>query len=166
MKYLQMLYFGSMVCLMSACGGGGGSESTAAVQVVTSPQTESEPVVVVPTEPQVMVAATQEIQVPKGFTLAANFTVSLDVKLDETHSQRVSLSVCTDFTRDGDEVEINYDSCLLKASTQDGRFVSELQVGTALDALILAVGYFDEAGGIDYRFWEKDGAEPYRFVVR
>ena len=166
MRYISRIMFCLVTYVLSACGGGGGSSSepSAVIQVAAPP--ESNPAIVAIVEPESTVSATQEIQVPEGFTLAANYTVALDVKLEGVYSQRISLSVCTDFSTDGSLVNINYDSCLVKASTNNGNFFSYMEVGNALDSLILAIGVFGESSVVDYRMWERDGSGPYVFSVR
>jgi len=168
MKYLNRISFCLALCIISACGGGGGgggdSEPPAVAQVATP--SEPSPVTLVVDEPEATVSATQEIKVPDGFTLAANYTVALDVDLESAYFQRISLSVCTDFSTEGSIVNINYDSCLLKASTNNGHFSSDLEVGNALDSLILAIGVFEGASAVDYRIWNRVGSEPYVFSVR
>ena len=170
MKYIKSIIFCLVTLILSACGGGGGggggstSESPAVTQVAAPP--EPSPVSVTIDESETTASATQEIQVPEGFTLAANYTVALDVDLESAYSQRISLSVCTDFSNEGSFVSINYDSCLLKASTNNGHFYSDLEVGNALDSLVLAIGVFGESSVVDYRMWERVGSEPYVFSVR
>jgi len=171
MKYMKRINLCLAACILSACGGGGGGgggDSTSEPPAVTQVAVISEPspVAVVVDEPEATASATQEIQVPDGFTLAANYTVSLDVDLESVYSQRVSLSVCTDFSTVDSLVSINYDSCLLKASTNSGLFSSDLEVGNALDSLILAIGIFGESSAVDYQIWERVGSEPYVFSVR
>jgi len=170
MKYMERINLCLAACILSACGGGGGGgggDSISAPPTVTQVTVAAEPSpVTVVDEPETTASATQEIQVPDGFTLAANYTVSLDVDLESVYSQRVSLSVCTDFSTVDSLVSINYDSCLLKASTNNGLFSRDLEVGNALDSLILAIGIFGESSEVDYRIWERVGSEPYVFSVR
>jgi len=166
MKYMKRINLCLATCILSACGGGGG-DSTSEPSTVTQVTVAAEPSpVTVVDEPEATASATQEIQVPDGFTLAANYTVSLEVDLESVNSQRISLSVCTDFSTVDSLVSINYDSCLLKASTNNGLFSSDLEVGNALDSLILAIGIFGESSAVDYRIWERVGSEPYVFSVR
>jgi len=174
MKYMNGLNFCLAASILSACGGGGGGggggadgsiSEPPAVTSVASPS-EPSPVTVAVDAPEATASATQEIQVPDGFTLAANYTVALDVDLESAYAQRISLSVCTDFSTEGTGPSINYDSCLLKASTSSGKFSGDLEVGNALDSLILAIGIFGESSEVDYRLWERVGSEPYVFSVR
>jgi len=163
MEYCQAFFLGLMTCLMMACGGGGGggAVSASSAQGVVTPAPEPE----ISIATAATASATREIQVPNGFALAANYTVLLDVDLEGEYSHRISLSVCTDFLRKDKSVQVDYDSCLLKASTRNGRFSSELEVGTAQKSLVLVIGYFDGPSGVDHRIWEKVDSEPYIFTV-
>ncbi|MCP4235126.1 MAG: hypothetical protein GY770_16340, partial [Aestuariibacter sp.] len=91
---------------LSACGGGGTENTTNAVAEDTT--TETAPTRV------------GDLKVSSGFNFVGGETLTIKITHSGSPRQRLYLNICSDFTRVGGQYQVNYATCPLRTSIQDG----------------------------------------------
>lgn len=163
MKLTNIAAISMVVVLMGGCGGssGGSSDSSSAPVPVepqadeaaeTNEQAESD---VVALDPDAIYDTTAELVVANSFLLKQEYEVNVGYQNDSGRS--AYLSVCTRFTTDKDDIEVDYDSCLLRTSI-DGDYAGTLTVANNQNSLVMAIWYFDDMENPRYEIWGSDSS--------
>ena len=130
----------TLIIIIAGCGGGGGEVSTSPEKSVTlTPSTEDE------TKEN---TTTNELNSTPEFNFISN--TKLDIKLPASPSTNITyfINICTAFSTENNEVEINYDSCKLRTSltTEEQAFILSI---SAAELMLVA------------QIWPiEDGAQP------
>jgi len=165
---------------LAACGGGGGGGSSSPSVTASANSTELtlerevlepaletvvntdviELIIAVDPDPDAVYDSTAELIVPSSFTFEQEY--ALEVNISNVDNRKAYISICSDFSEEGDDLIVNYNSCLLRTSIK-GAFRHQLLVPNNTLALVMAIWYLDEPQSPRFEKWHKSEGEI--FVV-
>ncbi len=91
------------------------------------------------------VANTNELQIDPTFDLASSRNIAVNFDIAEADGTDGSVSICTDYAKDGSAFDVNYESCIVNAQMQDGQFSHLIDVTNEFDSVV-AVVWFQTPG--------------------
>ncbi|MBR9727568.1 hypothetical protein ACFOD0_04520 [Shewanella intestini] len=146
------------VTFITACGGGGDSSAPTEVAVTpttpatgtTPPATETDPEPEEETTPSP--TSIDDLVVAPEFEMQAVFDLAVNVELSST--ERGYFSLCDDFTQ-GAQIEVNYDSCLLRGPLTEGKLDEVLTVANHQHSLMAVIWFYDGSAP-QYTQWQYD----------
>ena len=156
----------SLSLAISACGGGGGGSSKgnttdSASADITPPPVEQP---VVPTEPQPPSDTTAELQVPEGFDLRQDYTLTISSFLGDSQGSQY-LTVCRDYKEAADGFDVDLQSCLLKTYVA-GNTVYTVQAGNTDDNLLVSIWQLDTPDQAQHSIWQRQYRDEEFIEVR
>ena len=121
---MRNLIISSILLLgLTACGGGGGSSNTKS-------------------EPEIL---PKDIVVSDNFDFSTSRKIAIDLNLAEAKDKEAHLSVCTEYTKNGNEYDINYESCVIRTVLDSGVINTSLEVTNDAASVIAVVWFSDPA---------------------
>ena len=130
--------------LLSACGGSGNGVNDEAIVDSEAPSLGA----ALPEEANAAsatVANTSELQIDPTFNLASSRSIAVNFDIAEADGTDGSVSICTDYAKDGSAFDVNYESCIVNAQMQDGEFSHFIDVTNEFDSVV-AVVWFQTPG--------------------
>jgi len=104
-NHLIKLTILNIIIGITIAGCGGGEEEESAVTVIAKTQVVNEPTI-----------TTSELVSDPDFNFISNTDVDITVPVSPSTTVSYFINICTDFTKENDEVKINYDSCKLRTT--------------------------------------------------
>jgi len=104
-NHLIKLTILNIIIGITIAGCGGGEEEESAVTVIAKTQVVNEPTI-----------TTSELVSDPDFNFISNADVDITVPVSPSTTVSYFINICTDFTKENDEVKINYDSCKLRTT--------------------------------------------------
>jgi len=147
------------VLVLNACGGGGGGSDSVVEPATDLVTTEVDTTDSTSDSSAKLVAA-------DDFDFGSSYTLSLNVERSQGEHKRFGLSLCPDYAEEGGSYSVVYDSCVLKAAFSEGSYSSQMEIGNAIDSLLLVIWHFEDPGKRDYFEWIREGDGPYVFDVK
>ena len=127
--------------LLSACGGSGNDQATVDSEVPSLGAALTDET----TATSATVANTSELQIDPTFNLASSRTIDVNFDIAEAEGTDGSVSICTDYAKDGSAFDVNYESCIVSAPMLDGQFSHFIDVTNEFDSVV-AVVWFQTPG--------------------
>lgn len=164
MKLTNIAVIFMMSFLMIACSGGGedsaSSPSSAPVPIVPVVDEPVEPVVEEPIindtvepDPNAIYDTTAELIASKSFLFKQEYELAVSYKNNGNRS--AYLSVCTEFTEEQNSIQVNYNSCLLRASIESD-YTGTLSIANNQNNLVMAIWYLNDMENPRYETWENN----------
>ncbi|MDA9285813.1 hypothetical protein OAD22_08800 [Pseudomonadales bacterium] len=150
----------SAVAFLTACGGGGGGDaetSPAPTQAVAptvtavTPAPTSTPQVTTPAA-TTQVSKTSDLKADDDFTFTSSYQVSVSVNRNSQES--AYLNICREFKSSPTGYSVNYDSCVLQTTLEDGKFAGEITLTNDINELIVSVWLFTGNDPI-HQVWDR-----------
>ena len=104
-NHLIKLTILNIIIGITIAGCGGGEEEESAVAVITKTQVVTEPTI-----------TTSELVSDPDFDFISNTDVDITVPVSPSTTVSYFINICTDFRKENNELEINYDSCKLRTT--------------------------------------------------
>ena len=87
---------------------------------------------------------TSQIVTTANFLFDTAKSVELRVNIAEAIGTQSSISLCTDYEANGSGYSVNYNSCAVKATIQDGQFTHQMELMNQFDSAIAVVWFPDQ----------------------
>ncbi len=104
-NHLIKLTILNIIIAITITGCGGGEEEDNAQEITAKAQVIAEPTI-----------TTSELVSDPDFNFISNTDVDITVPVSPSTTISYFINICTDFTKENDEVKINYDSCKLRTT--------------------------------------------------
>lgn len=88
---------------------------------------------------------TSQITTPLEFSFQASRAVPVSVSFEEAQGERALVTICTDYTATSNGYDVDYGSCIARATLVDGRFEEELRIPSRYKSVI-GVAWFKDPG--------------------
>lgn len=132
-KHSQMMFAMSLAVVLAGCASEEVPPEMAAAQGDVLP--------VVP-EP---VTDTKSLKVADNFTFDTARTIDIDFDLESARGTQASVSICTSYTQDAEDFDVDYDSCAVRAPMMDGVFSHSMEVTNEFDSVVAVVWFKDSS---------------------
>lgn len=149
--------------LVTACGGGGGDDGAEVTNVPasTTPTTDTTtttppPVTTTPApEPDPIPEPTSldDLIVDADNTMQAAF--ELIIAIDIGSMKRAYFSLCDEFSGGDNNYRVNFESCLYRGPTSNGKLNTDLKIANHNGQLIAVLWYYDGTAP-KYQIWQFD----------
>lgn len=145
MKPITTLILCSSLVLLTACGGSD-STTTDTGNTTTNTSTESNSGTT-----NTVVQKTADLVVAKDFNFDSSSMLEIDVDVSGKSAAQSHLSICKDYqANDAGGYEVNFDSCLIRTSLQNGLYQGKLNVTHDIEKLISVVLFMDDVQNPQY----------------
>ncbi|MFN3235582.1 MAG: hypothetical protein ACE37D_00835 [Pseudomonadales bacterium] len=121
--------------------------STATSDVSNSPPAQSD-----------AISKTADLKASTTFDFTSSFDVGVDINLD--NKEKLYLNICNRFDTDDGKTNVDYDSCVLQAPIENGRYQGTLSLTNDVQQLVIAIWNYSGSDPT-YYFWDLsvDGPE-------
>ena len=104
---------------------------------------------------------TQNLEIPADFNFIGNQTIRISVMNPSAETERRYLNVCSDFSMENDEPQINYSSCQIRTSLGSAYSEYSLGVGSQEQRMVAQVWTISENARSKVFFWslQEDGGD-------
>ena len=84
------------------------------------------------------------LQVPDGMTFDSDFDLTVDVDISSRTVDRAFLSICKNFEDNEGTITVDYESCLVRTSLNNGVYSDVLDISNEIDELAFAIWFYSE----------------------
>ncbi len=102
------------------------------------------------------VSDTRTLSVAKEFSFDTAQTIDIAFDLESARDTDASVSICTDYTQDGDAYDIDYESCTVRGPMYDGVFSHSMEVTNEFSSVVAVVWFLDPTMPPMYREFSID----------
>lgn len=157
MKFTNNLILLALSLSFIGCGGGGGNSEpsigASATDNPTQPTPTPTPTPAATTDPNAVYDTTADLVVAKSFLMEQEY--DLTIEYADTSNRAAYLSICSEFTQVQLKVSVNYDSCILR-TTSNSSYKNIINIPNDKKQLVMAIWYLDDLNNPRYEFWNND----------
>lgn len=166
MKTPMTLSTALILATLTACGGGGGGggdgSAASAETSNTAPSSDSSTAVAAtPSE----AATTSELVVPAGFDMEQDYLLTINANAADFGTDSAYLSICSDFSESDGTYDIDFSSCIVKA-TFAPEIEQSLQIPNDVETLVAAVFFLNGESQPVFSRWQRSGDSEEYWRIR
>ena len=137
----------TLIMIIGGCGGGGDTNTSPEKAVETTPPTQ---------EVIVEVTATKELNSTPEFNFITNTDLNVTLPASPSTDITYYINICTAFSTQNNVIEIDYDSCKLRASLTTAEQPFILSISAAELMLVAQIWPIKEGAQPITQFWNID----------
>ena len=155
----NLITLASLTLLLTACGGGPGGDSSVAAgstaSVATVTDTGTGPQGQNPDSSPVL-ENTAELKSSADFNFSSSRSIAIDFDVAAATTSQGMLSLCTKYSKSGDSFDIDYDSCAVQASLNNGVYSSKMNITNDINSVVGVVWFADSSIAPIYKEFSLD----------
>lgn len=86
---------------------------------------------------------TDSLNIDRSFSFDTARTIDIDFNIEAAISSDANVSICTDYSPAGLEYDVNFESCMISGTLEDGVFKHSMEVTNDKDAVVAVVLFQD-----------------------